>query len=83
MIKVKTQCKSCATHTTTEFLRPIEARSILGISEPTLNRYREEGFLQGHKFGRGYLYTQDQLESCARELRKEDQYKNMEIIYRG
>jgi len=81
-IKIKVKCGNCSTPQSVVFLRPIEAQAKLGVSEQTFNKYRQWGYLEGHDFGRGYLYTQDQLDSGIRELRKADQQKNVEIIYR-
>lgn len=45
---------------------PLDAQDYCGISDQTLNKWRREGWLQGHPVGRGYLYTQQGLDDALR-----------------
>ena len=66
------------------FYRPIEAQARFGVSGETLNKWRREGFLQGHAVGRGYIYDAIQLDEAERILRKREiDRKNEEVVYRG
>jgi len=66
------------------FYRPIEAQARFGVSGETLNKWRREGFLQGHAVGRGYIYDAIQLDEAERVLRRRAiDKKNEEVVYRG
>ena len=43
---------------------PTEAAAVVGIDNVTLNRWRRDGWLLGYPFGRGWLYTERQLQEA-------------------
>ena len=62
MIQLTVPCPHDSGSHEIEFFEPVDARYYLGVHEVTMNRWRLEGYLRGHKVGRGYLYTQAQLD---------------------
>jgi predicted site-specific integrase-resolvase len=63
--------------------QPLDAMQFLNVSSGTLNRYRREGFLEGIPVGRGFLYTREMLEDCIRNLGKDRENINVEVINSG
>jgi predicted site-specific integrase-resolvase len=43
---------------------PTEAAHHVGVDAVTLNRWRRDGWLLGYPFGRGWLYTERQLDDA-------------------
>jgi excisionase family DNA binding protein len=61
MIELRFQC-ACGIPTTRRLYGPAEAASYLGVSDQTLNRWRRQGWIRSHNFGRGFLYEVDMLD---------------------
>ena len=58
----------------------LDAQNYLGVSAQTLNRWRREGWLiPTAEVGRGYAYTQEQLDDCIKVLGRDR--KDKEVTY--
>ena len=66
MIRIDNGCSCRDKACIVELYEPLEARNYIGVSAPTLNTYRNEGWLQGIPFQRGYVYTKDQLDAAIK-----------------
>jgi len=64
-----------------ELYEPVEARNYIGVSASTLNTYRNEGWLQGIPFQRGYVYTKDQLDAAIKVKNADRINTNVKEIY--
>ena len=81
MIIIHNSCSCGNKACVVELFEPIEARNYIGVSAPTLNTYRNEGWLQGIPFQRGFVYTRDQLDAAIRAKNADRINTNVKEIY--
>lgn len=65
------------------FYSPKEARRLLDISGTTLNRLREDGWVQAEYHSVGYVYRQKDLEELQIEMDRRNKFVKTEVRYDG
>ena len=59
----------------------LDAQNYLGVAAQTLNRWRREGWLiPTAAVGRGYAYTQEQLDDCIKVLGRDRKDKQVTYV---
>ena len=62
-----------------QLFQPLDAMEYCQVSDATISRWRREGFLEGIPVGRGFVYTQQQLDECL-SIRNKDR-EDMEVTH--
>ena len=65
------------------FYSPKDARRLLDISGTTLNRLREDGWVQAEYHSVGYVYRQKDLEELQIEMDRRNKFVKTEVRYDG